>query len=159
HDWGNLYPCPQPSLWSEARRCFGDSSMIDGRWPARELRGMPAPRDPGMAALLERRDVARARTRIYDDDARTLAEQRELTEIAAPPCGEGPRSARMAELMKQSALEGVGADGLGNVVGWLGSGRAAPLVVSAHLDTIFPAGTDVRVRAEGDRLVGPGISD
>jgi tripeptide aminopeptidase len=112
-----------------------------------------------MQAILERADVARARTLIYQDDQHTLRDQRELTEIAAPPFGEGLRSERMAELMRNAGLERTTRDKLGNVVGWWGPSGEDPVIVSAHLDTIFPEGTDVTVREEGDRLVGPGISD
>src|SRR5688500_17905401 len=99
---------------------------------------MDAPRDPRMRALLERADVARARTRIYEDDERTLDDQRALTEIAAPPFGEGPRSERMAALMAEAGLERTARDRLGNVTGWWGPRSGAPIIVSAHLDTIFP---------------------
>jgi acetylornithine deacetylase/succinyl-diaminopimelate desuccinylase-like protein len=109
--------------------------------------------------LLERPEVAGARTFILQDDARTLRQQRELTEIPAPPFAEGPRGDRMAVLMREAGLQRTEKDAAGNVLGWLGGPEGAPLVVSAHLDTIFPDGTDVRVREEGDRLVGPGISD
>lgn len=112
-----------------------------------------------MCALLESDDVGRARTYIHGDDPQTLREQRALTEIAAPPFGEGPRGRRMAELMAESGLAEVETDAEGNVLGRWGGSGGAPLVVSAHLDTIFPEGTDVRVRSDGDRLVGPGISD
>jgi acetylornithine deacetylase/succinyl-diaminopimelate desuccinylase-like protein len=120
-----------------------------------------------------------------EDDARVLAEQRELTEIPAPPFGEGPRAKRMAELFRKAGLHAVETDAEGNVLGWLrpydsyslvpvGGGDSrndgasapsaanripAPIIVSAHLDTVFPEGTDVRVREKGDRLIGPGISD
>lgn len=120
---------------------------------------MAAPQDPRVLALLQRADVVGARRHIYEDDARTLREQRELTEIPAPPFGEAARSARMAEMMSAAGLRRTTADDLGNVVGWWGPESGAPLVVSAHLDTIFPDGTNVRVRSEGDRLIGPGISD
>src|SRR5688572_20339985 len=120
---------------------------------------MEAQPDPPMRDLLDRPDLARARTVIYEDDRRTLREQRELSEIPSPPFGEGPRSKRMAELISEAGLDRTARDALGNVVGWWGPPSGAPLVVSAHLDTIFPAGTDVRVREEGDRLIGPGISD
>ena len=114
-------------------------------------------------ALLERPEIAAARRFIFEDDARTLRQQRELTEIAAPPFGEGPRGDRMAELMEEAGLTSPEKDAEGNVIAWWGdraeTGAIAPIVVSAHLDTIFPAGTDVRVREQGDRLVGPGISD
>ena len=120
---------------------------------------MDQPLDPRLRTLLDRADVARARTHIYEDDARTIGEQTELTEIPAPPFGEDARGRRMAELMAESGLEDVERDEVGNVLGWWGKGPRAPLIVSAHLDTVFPAGTDVTVRAEGDRLVGPGIAD
>ena len=109
-------------------------------------------------ALLERPDVRRARTRLFEDDERTLSEQRELTEIPAPPYGEERRAERMAEIFDDAGLEKVETDREGNVLGRHGGG-GPPVVVSAHLDTVFPAGTDVRVRQVGDRLVGPGISD
>ena len=117
------------------------------------------PTDHRVRDLLARPDVERARSRIYGDDARTVREQIELTEIPSPPFGEGPRGRRMAELMAASGLKQVSIDEVGNVLGCWGPADGAPLVLSAHLDTIFPAGTDVRVRRDGDRLVGPGISD
>ena len=112
----------------------------------------------GQHALLERPDVLRARAFIFEDDARTLRQQRELTEIPAPPFGEGPRGDRMAELMGEAGLHSE-RDAEGNVLGWWGGTGGAPLVVSAHLDTVFSADTDVRVREVTDRLTGPGISD
>lgn len=115
--------------------------------------------DARARALLARDDVARTVARLRDDDARTLNEQCELTAIAAPPFGEGPRAARMAELMTAAGLDDVTTDAEGNVVARLGPGAGPPLVVAAHLDTVFPAGTDVTVRRQGDRLLGPGISD
>lgn len=110
-------------------------------------------------SLLDSRELAPARAFIVADDARTLSQQCELTQIPAPPFREGARADRMAELMADSGLDGAQTDGAGNVLGWWGAGRAAPLVVSAHLDTVFPEGTDVHVRKRGGRLVGPGISD
>ncbi len=100
--------------------------------------------------------------RIESDDERTLAEQVELTQIPAPPFGEGPRGERMAELMRRSGLAEVTTDAVGNVLAsW--SCRPdvdrAPIVVSAHLDTVFPAEADITVRRDGDRLSGPGIAD
>jgi len=96
-------------------------------------------------------------------DEETLATQVELSEIAAPPFGEAARGTRLAGLMADAGLCDVHADPEGNVLGWAsGPGGAAPsgpLVVSAHLDTVFPEGTDVSVVREGDLLRGPGISD
>ncbi|MDE2773881.1 MAG: M20/M25/M40 family metallo-hydrolase [Gemmatimonadota bacterium] len=110
-------------------------------------------------SLLDSRELAPTRAFIVADDARTLRQQCELTQIPAPPFREGPRADRMAQLMADSGLDGAEKDGAGNVLGWWGASRAAPVVVSAHLDTVFPEGTDVHVRKRGGRLVGPGISD
>ena len=51
-------------------------------------------------------------------------------------------------------------DKSGNVLGCLpGRGQKKPLVVSAHLDTVFPFDTDLQVRREEDKIFGPGIGD
>ena len=95
---------------------------------------------------------------LIESDEVTLAQQVELTEIPAPPFGEEARGARVAELFVELGLEDVHADEAGNVMGSV-AGDGPPLVVGAHLDTVFPPETDVRVRRQDDRLVGPGISD
>src|SRR5262245_893863 len=111
---------------------------------------MPDAIDLLVRDLLGRPEVKRARAFVVEDDPRTLRQQRELTEIPAPPFGEGPRAARMLDLMEEAGLVACGHDAEGNVLGWLGERPAGtgkvgprPLVISAHLDTIFPAGTDV----------------
>ena len=115
-------------------------------------------------ALLEEEPIRQARRALEADDARTVQEQRELTQISAPPFGETARARRMAELLRGAGIRDVETDEIGNVLAWLPAPRGAaagrrPLVLSAHLDTVFPEDTDVRVREDGDRLVGPGISD
>ncbi len=125
-----------------------------------------APADASLDArakrLMRGRGMRAARALLERDDGRTLSEQRELTEIAAPPFGEGERAARMAELMVRSGLTDVAVDAEGNVVA--AHAASAPdaahtLVVAAHLDTVFPGGTPVTVRERDGRLCGPGISD
>lgn len=123
-----------------------------------------APADAELAArareLLERPDLASAVRALRDDDERTLREQVELTRIPAPPFGEEERAAHMAELMEEAGLQDVRRDGEGNVLARLaGRGESPVCVVSAHLDTVFPAGTDISVERDGDVLRGPGISD
>jgi tripeptide aminopeptidase len=82
-----------------------------------------------------------------------------LTEIPAPPFQEGPRAAAIKTLLASSGLE-VQIDKTGNVIGELrGANEKEIVVLSAHLDTVFPASTDVKVRHDGDRLLAPGISD
>jgi tripeptide aminopeptidase len=86
--------------------------------------------------------------------------QRELTEIAAPPFGEAERSEWLRKKFVALGLEDVYVDELGNVLGLLYPGTQVPFIgVSAHLDTVFPQGTALATREEGNRLYGPGISD
>lgn len=109
--------------------------------------------------LLETEALDVARAYLAGQDRRTLDEQVLLTEIPAPPFGEDARGRAMAGLMERSGLLRVETDEVGNVLGWYGRPGPAPLVLAAHLDTVFPEGTDVRVRREGGRLMAPGIGD
>jgi acetylornithine deacetylase/succinyl-diaminopimelate desuccinylase-like protein len=105
----------------------------------------------------------RAAVGIYErDHERFVAELIKLTEIPAPPFGEEPRARAYMAMLKEAGLEGVEMDPEGNVMGlWRGkSGGAVPLLaVAAHLDTVFPEGTDVKVKRQGTRLIAPGIGD
>ena len=86
-------------------------------------------------------------------------QQSRLTEIPAPPFQEAQRAVAVKALLAASGLE-VQIDKTGNVIGELrGSNDKEIVVLSAHLDTVFPAATDVKVRHEADRLLAPGISD
>jgi tripeptide aminopeptidase len=99
----------------------------------------------------------------YDRDfERFVKELITLTEIPAPPFGEAPRAHAYMAMLKEAGLENVEMDAEGNVMGlWRGkSGGAVPLLaVAAHLDTVFPEGTDVKVKRSGTRLMAPGIGD
>ncbi len=104
--------------------------------------------------------VVKAETSVREGDAFTLGQQVHLTRIPAPPFQEEARGRRMAELMVEAGLADVTPDAVGNVVGHLaGSREEAPVILAAHLDTVFPEGTPVDVREENGRLLGPGISD
>lgn len=86
-------------------------------------------------------------------------EQARLTEIPAPTFQEADRAAAVKVLFSAVGLE-VSTDKTGNVIGLLrGSSDKELVVLSAHLDTVFPAGTDVTVRRENSRMIAPGISD
>ena len=85
-----------------------------------------------------------------------------LTEIPAPPFKEEARAKAYMNMLKEVGLTEVEMDAEGNVMGLRrGTGPAgAPVVaIAAHLDTVFPEGTDVKVRREGTRLFAPGIGD
>jgi len=84
---------------------------------------------------------------------------RTITEIAAPPFGEATRSGAIASLWRSLGLD-VETDDLGDVVAALPGGEGPRVMLAAHLDTVFPAGTDVRVRELDDgRWAAPGVSD
>jgi tripeptide aminopeptidase len=83
-----------------------------------------------------------------------------FTQIPAPPFGEAKRAAAFATSLRAVGLGDVETDGEGNVMGRRkGSGGKGLLVVAAHLDTVFPANTDVTVHKDGNRLSAPGVSD
>jgi len=91
---------------------------------------------------------------------RTVADIITLTEIPAPPFAEEKRAAAYLGMLRAHGLEEVAQDAVGNVMGLRrGFGNGDILVVAAHLDTVFPAGTDVRVRREGTKLFAPGVGD
>jgi tripeptide aminopeptidase len=86
-------------------------------------------------------------------------QQVRLTEIPAPPFEEEPRALAVKDLLVEAGLV-VQVDKTGNVIGELrGALDKEIVIVSAHLDTVFPPGTDVKVRREGSRMTAPGISD
>lgn len=105
----------------------------------------------------------RAAVGVFDRDfERFVAELIKLTEIPAPPFGEEPRARAYMAMLKDAGLENVEMDAEGNVMGLRRgkSGGAVPLLaVAAHLDTVFPEGTDVKVKRQGTRLLAPGIGD
>lgn len=83
-----------------------------------------------------------------------------LTEIPAPPFGEKLRAEAYAKLLKEVGLENVTIDAEGNALGlWRGQGGAPLLAVAAHLDTVFPAETNVTVKRAGTTLRAPGVGD
>jgi tripeptide aminopeptidase len=87
------------------------------------------------------------------------SEQARITAIPAPPFHEADRAAYMQKMLASYGLR-ASRDRTGNSIGELRGTRENELVIlAAHLDTVFPAGTDVTVRNEGSRMLAPGISD
>ena len=116
--------------------------------------------DAHLTKLLVDPRVTEVRTLIRESDDETLADQISLTEVPAPPFSEEARARHMRTLMSEAGLRAVHVDATGNVLGTLpGATDEAPLVLAAHLDTVFPAGTDVTVHRRGEDLYAPGISD
>lgn len=87
--------------------------------------------------------------------------QMAVTAIPAPPFGEEKRAGWLESKFRGIGLTDVSRDEVGNVIAIRpGTDSAAPFLgISAHIDTVFPADTNVEVRRQGDRLLGPGISD
>lgn len=93
------------------------------------------------------------------DNAWTVAQQRSLCEIPAPPFKEAARGAEFRRRLDDLGLR-TRVDAVGNVIAERpGSGKGPTIVLSGHLDTVFPEGTDVKVRDEGPRMKAPGIGD
>jgi acetylornithine deacetylase/succinyl-diaminopimelate desuccinylase-like protein len=114
--------------------------------------------DTGLIRSHPRFEKAEAALRAGHD--RFVEELITLTEIPAPPFKEEKRAAAYEEMFRAHGLEDVQRDGIGNVTG-LRRGRGnGPIVVAAsHLDTVFPEGTDVKIRREGTKLFAPGVGD
>jgi len=95
-----------------------------------------------------------------DSNSRWVTDQQiRLSEIPAPEFDEARRGEALKELFAASGFE-VRTDKTGNVIAErAGSDAKSVILLAAHLDTVFPAGTDVHVKRNGSRLVGPGISD
>ena len=119
-----------------------------------------------IAKLSAHERIRAARHHIERTDEVTLARQAALSAIPAPTGAEAQRGARAAELFREVGLRDVVTDEVGNVHGWLkgDEGRGtrdglAPVVLAAHLDTVFGPEVQVAVERRGGRLEGPGISD
>lgn len=106
---------------------------------------------PGVQAALARLEAMRE-----TNNERMVA----INEIPAPPFGEAARAEDIARRMGELGLDDVTIDEAGNVIGRRsGAVDGRTLAVVAHLDTVFPEGTDVTVRREGDVFHAPGIGD
>ncbi|MBL8962009.1 MAG: M20/M25/M40 family metallo-hydrolase [Gemmatimonadetes bacterium] len=108
---------------------------------------------PAVAQLVES-----ALPGLIRDDATTLDTQVALASIAAPTGAEGRRADAVATSLCALGLE-VARDEAGNVLAQVGDRGADPVVVCAHLDTVFPVETALAPRRDGDRIFCPGIGD
>lgn len=108
-------------------------------------------KDPTIAAALEA---------VKQNEPKTLQVQAQVCEIPAPPFKETVRGLELKRRFEELGLKNVRIDQVGNVIGTRPGKAARPnLVMAAHLDTVFPEGTDVKVKHEGDVMKAPGIGD
>ena len=112
------------------------------------------------ARLAEDPTVKAALAAVKQNEPHFVEEQIRICEIPAPPFHEEVRGKELERLFKEAGLENVRIDKAGNVIGVRPGASAHPnLLFQAHLDTVFPEGTDVKVTREGTVLKGPGIGD
>jgi acetylornithine deacetylase/succinyl-diaminopimelate desuccinylase-like protein len=112
------------------------------------------------AAIMSSPAYRIATTVLQAEHERTVQDIITLTEIPSPPFGEAVRAAAYQDMLTAHGLEDVEQDEVGNVMGLRrGAGNGPLIVVAAHMDTVFPAGTDVKVRREGTKLFAPGVGD
>jgi acetylornithine deacetylase/succinyl-diaminopimelate desuccinylase-like protein len=113
-----------------------------------------------LAELLQQAGVVRAFAEIeaHHEDLVQLIIR--LCEIPSPTFAEGPRAQAVADELRALGLHDVHVDATQNVIGVLPGPEPGPtFLLDAHIDTVFPAGTDVRVRREEGKLKAPGVGD
>lgn len=138
------------SLPIAASVLFATAVSVYGQQAAQDL-GPRLLQDVAVKAAL---DAAKA------DEARTIAEQVEICEVEAPPFKESKRGELYARKFRELGLQNVRIDTVGNVIGDRPGTQARPrFVLAAHLDTVFPEGTNVKTTQEGSVIKGPGIGD
>jgi len=115
---------------------------------------------PDIKQLIESALFKQATAFIDADYDRFVRELIMLTEIPAPPFKEEARAKAFASMLRAVGLSDVEIDAEGNAMGVRKGPGSGPMVaVLAHLDTVFPEGTDVKVKREGTRLMAPGVGD
>ena len=129
---------------------------------AMPIRSSVAPHPPRPARTPTLADQPQVRNALawFEKNADRVTDiQIALTEIPAPSFQETKRAEEVRRLLAGEGLQ-LQTDKLGNVIGELpGETDKETVILAAHLDTVFPAGTEINVKREGDRLVAPGISD
>ena len=108
------------------------------------------------AKLLADSAIKAAVEAIRAAEPQTIEDQVRLCEIEAPPFKEAKRAEVYARMFREAGLQNVRIDKEGNVLGDRPGAQPRPrLVFTAHLDTVFPEGTDVKVKREGNAAAWP----
>lgn len=151
-----------PARYFPALAAVAVAALVWTVAPLRLVAAPAAPEETRARQLVETPAFKAAVAAFERDYDRFVKDLIFLTEIPAPPFKEQLRAEAFAKLLREAGLADVTIDAEGNVLG-LRPGRAgttAPLLaVAAHLDTVFPEGTDVTVKRNGTRLMAPGIGD
>jgi len=120
----------------------------------------PQPAPDAARRLIAGAQFKQAAAFIAADYDRFVKELITLAEIPAPPFKEAARARVFAQMLRDAGLSDVEIDAEGNALGVRkGEGDGSMVAIVAHLDTVFPEGTDVKVKRQGTRLSAPGIGD
>ena len=145
------------------RRLFTGATLslaVSAAWSQTALPPINPATEAAFVTLTAHAGVRQAVDFLRADDERTLKDQIELTEIPAPPFKEAVRAQEYQKRLKALGLQDTRIDAEGNVIAVRkGNGNGPVLVLSAHLDTVFPEGTDVKVKIKGNRYEAPGVYD
>jgi tripeptide aminopeptidase len=114
---------------------------------------------PADEPLTQRPDITKALAYIESSHENTLATQVTIAEIPAPTFHESERAKYMADQFRLRGLKNVEIDKQGNVLGWREGDTQDILVLAAHLDIAFNKNVNTKVRKDGPRWYGPGLSD
>ena len=110
--------------------------------------------------LVKSKKVKSAFAFIDENDKETIHQMIELTEVIAPPFKETERAHLFKKMIEDAGAQKVWIDEVGNVLALRKGKKGERLIgLDAHLDVVFPEGTDVKVRQVGDTLMAPGIGD
>lgn len=113
-----------------------------------------------MKQLMADPTIKKALAYIQAQNAQTLKDHILLTEIPAPPFAEQERARQFVQMLQTIGVDSVWTDEVGNVIALRkGKNGKRTVALDAHLDTVFPEGTDVKVRISGDTLFAPGVGD
>lgn len=150
-----------PVLMALALAFVAAPGMAKEKAEPKEKIASSAAHDEAVQKILSSSAFKQALAVLDEQHGRIVEDGITLTEIPAPPFKEAVRAKAFAALLTASGLKDVTIDEEGNVLG-LRPGTAGGdkvVVVSAHIDTVFPEGTDVKVKRDGTRLAAPGIGD
>lgn len=128
---------------------------------AQESQGIEKKYTKEIDRLAKAKKVQTAFTLIEEQEDQTMKDLVTLTEILAPPFGEDKRGKVFAKMLMEAGIDSIWTDKVGNVIGLRKgtSGASGYVGVDAHMDVVFPEGTDVTVTKVGDTLKAPGIGD
>jgi acetylornithine deacetylase/succinyl-diaminopimelate desuccinylase-like protein len=139
------------TLWIVGAACATAATLTSVAAQSGSVAPADLLKDPAVSAAI---DAARI------NEPQTIQDQIRFCEVPAPPFKERARGELMRQAFQQAGLQNVRIDRVGNVLGDRPGMAARPhMVLGAHLDTVFPEETDVKVRRDGATLWGPGIGD